>query len=199
MLNRQRSDGRLIKRATVGTVVPCDSESMTQAENASGSLIESGTLSTLTPARSSVRTMLSIGLSGDTPSAETVHHLDTCLSWLGCMTTCPSNVNYQHLIDHARAEIEIRVKRPLKERLLRVVLSLILPHPGRFRLAARLGRIVLPVRFLLPHRLRHMIRLLDSMHGKRKPHSIQSLPETRTRTIASISFALKPVHFFRGA
>jgi glycolate oxidase iron-sulfur subunit len=37
------------------------------------------------------------------PSAEVVKHVDRCLSCLSCMTTCPSGVNYMHLVDHARA------------------------------------------------------------------------------------------------
>ena len=39
------------------------------------------------------------------PSAEVVKHIDRCLSCLSCMTTCPSGVNYMHLVDHARAYI----------------------------------------------------------------------------------------------
>lgn len=42
---------------------------------------------------------------GGAPDAGTVKHLDRCLSCLGCMTTCPSGVNYMHLIDHARAYV----------------------------------------------------------------------------------------------
>ena len=35
-----------------------------------------------------------------------VRHVDRCLSCLACMTTCPSGVHYQHLIDHARVHVE---------------------------------------------------------------------------------------------
>ncbi len=46
-------------------------------------------------------------LENDRPaSAEVVSHLDRCLSCLACMTTCPSGVHYQHLIDHARVHVE---------------------------------------------------------------------------------------------
>ena len=31
-----------------------------------------------------------------------VKHIDRCLSCYSCMTTCPSGVNYMHLIDHGR-------------------------------------------------------------------------------------------------
>ena len=35
-------------------------------------------------------------------TADTVKHIDRCLSCLACMTTCPSGVHYMHLVDHAR-------------------------------------------------------------------------------------------------
>jgi len=78
------------------------------------------------------------------PTPEVVKHIDRCLSCLSCMTTCPSGVNYMHLVDHARAYIEERYRRPVKERLIRAMLARVLPHPGRFRLALRLARLVRP-------------------------------------------------------
>jgi glycolate oxidase iron-sulfur subunit len=46
-------------------------------------------------------------------------HIDRCLSCLSCMTTCPSGVNYMHLVDHARQYIERTHRRPLSEQVLR--------------------------------------------------------------------------------
>ena len=43
------------------------------------------------------------------------------------MTTCPSGVNYMHLVDHARAHIEKTYKRPLADRLIRALLAFVLP------------------------------------------------------------------------
>jgi glycolate oxidase iron-sulfur subunit len=77
------------------------------------------------------------------PTAEVVKHIDRCLSCLACMTTCPSGVNYMHLVDQARVRIERQYRRPLPERLLRAALALVLPRPGLFRasqMLARLGR-----------------------------------------------------------
>ncbi|NVK33932.1 MAG: glycolate oxidase subunit GlcF [Rhodobacteraceae bacterium] len=75
-------------------------------------------------------------LEQDKPADERlVKHVDRCLSCLSCMTTCPSGVNYMHLVDHARAHIEQTYKRPLPDRLLRAMLAFILPHPARFRWA----------------------------------------------------------------
>ncbi|GGC13470.1 glycolate oxidase iron-sulfur subunit [Novosphingobium endophyticum] len=75
------------------------------------------------------------------PSAEVVKHIDRCLSCLSCMTTCPSGVNYMHLVDHARAYIEERYRRPVHERLIRWTLAQTLPYPRRMRLALRLARL----------------------------------------------------------
>jgi glycolate oxidase iron-sulfur subunit len=94
------------------------------------------------------------------PTAKVVTHIDRCLSCLGCMTTCPSGVHYQHLVDHARSYIEERFRRPLPDRLLRAALAWTLPHVGRFRAALALGRIARPLAPLLPRRLRHALSLL---------------------------------------
>ena len=47
--------------------------------------------------------------SGRPATEEVVRHVDRCLSCLSCMTTCPSGVNYMHLVDHARHYIEDRL------------------------------------------------------------------------------------------
>jgi glycolate oxidase iron-sulfur subunit len=82
------------------------------------------------------------------PTAQVVKHIDRCLSCLSCMTTCPSGVNYMHLVDHARAYIEQKYRRPWHERAMRSLVAAVLPYPGRMRLALRLaalGRPLLPV------------------------------------------------------
>lgn len=82
------------------------------------------------------------------PGPETVKHIDRCLSCLSCMTTCPSGVNYMHLVDHARAYIQENYTRPWHERAVRRLLAWVLPYPGRFRAAltlAKLGRPFAPL------------------------------------------------------
>ena len=75
-------------------------------------------------------------LEQDKPATkEVVKHIDRCLSCLSCMTTCPSGVNYMHLVDHARDRIEKTYKRPLGDRLIRGILARVLPSPALFRLA----------------------------------------------------------------
>ncbi len=48
-----------------------------------------------------------------------VQHIDRCLSCYSCMTTCPSGVNYMHLIDHGRKYIEKTYNRPFQDKLIR--------------------------------------------------------------------------------
>ena len=61
--------------------------------------------------------------TGRPATEEVVRHVDRCLSCLACMTTCPSGVNYMHLVDHARSYIEQTYRRPWHERALRAVLG----------------------------------------------------------------------------
>jgi glycolate oxidase iron-sulfur subunit len=105
-------------------------------------------------------------LEGGQPATEAVvRHVDRCLSCLSCMTTCPSGVNYMHLVDHARAYIEDTYQRPWHDRALRAVLARVLPRPGVFRLAMRLAAVARPLKALVPgrsmpaQRLRAMLTL----------------------------------------
>ncbi len=92
------------------------------------------------------------------PTKEVVKHIDRCLSCLACMTTCPSGVNYMHLVDQARVRIDRDYVRPLPERLLRDVLAYVLPRPGLFRVSMTLARLARP-----------LIPLLPSTKGKSSP------------------------------
>ncbi len=93
-----------------------------------------------------IKDMLENGRPADT---EIVTHIDRCLSCLACMTTCPSGVNYMHLVDHARAHIQKTYRRPFLDRVTRGVLAAVLPHPGRFRAALSMARLGKPFAGLL--------------------------------------------------
>ncbi|MFN3292375.1 MAG: 4Fe-4S dicluster domain-containing protein, partial [Gemmobacter sp.] len=104
-----------------------------------------------------IKQMLEEGRPAD---AQTVKHIDRCLSCLACMTTCPSGVHYMHLVDHARDHIERTYKRPFMDRVLRAVLARIIPYPTRFRLALGLAKLGRPFAALLPDaRLRAMLAM----------------------------------------
>lgn len=104
-----------------------------------------------------IKEMLEQGRPAD---ARTALHIDRCLSCLACTTTCPSGVDYMHLIDQARAHVEATWRRPLADRILRAVLARVIPYPGRFRLALFAARLARPFARLLPDaRLRAMVAL----------------------------------------
>lgn len=104
-----------------------------------------------------IKDMLESGRDAD---EKTALHLDRCLSCLSCMTTCPSGVDYMHLIDHARIHVEKTYRRPWRDRALRWLLARVLPYQGRFRLALHAARLARPFAGLLPDpRLQAMLAM----------------------------------------
>ena len=97
--------------------------------------------------------------NGGKVAPETVKHIDRCLSCLSCMTTCPSGVNYMHLVDHGRRHIEEHYRRPLHERLMRRVLARVLTSPALLRAALHLARLGKPFAGLAPKMLRPLLAL----------------------------------------
>jgi glycolate oxidase iron-sulfur subunit len=89
-------------------------------------------------------------LEGETPTRKTQLHLDRCLTCRNCESTCPSGVDYGHLIDIGRKIVDAKVPRPAAERALRWALKEGLPSP-LFGPAMKLGQLVRP---LLPAALK---------------------------------------------
>ena len=102
------------------------------------------------------------------PVPSDVTHIDRCLSCLSCMSTCPSGVNYMHLVDHARAHIERHWVRKMRERLLRSLLGKVLPRPGLAGPAMALARSVAPIAGLLPKTIQRMVGLATSEQNNSK-------------------------------
>jgi glycolate oxidase iron-sulfur subunit len=106
-------------------------------------------------------------LENDRPATvDVVRHVDRCLSCLSCMTTCPSGVHFQHLIDHARVHVEQTYRRPFRERWLRAALAALLPYPRRARAAFALARLARPLAWALPAPLRALLQLLPRRRAK---------------------------------
>ena len=102
-------------------------------------------------------------LENDRPaSPHVVKHLDRCLSCLACMSTCPSGVNYMHLVDHARLHVEKTYKRPVLDRLIRSFLVHILPKPKTFRALLKLVGVARIFSKVLPRKLGRMLSLLPN-------------------------------------
>jgi len=64
---------------------------------------------------------------GATPTRKTQMHLDRCLTCRNCESTCPSGVQYGHLIDIGRKVVDEQVPRPFTEKLVRTALKEGLP------------------------------------------------------------------------
>ncbi|NKB36819.1 MAG: glycolate oxidase subunit GlcF [Gammaproteobacteria bacterium] len=96
---------------------------------------------------------------GSKPVSEVVRHIDRCLSCLSCTSTCPSGVDYMHLVDHSRAYIEKRYTRSLFDRFYRALLANVLPSPDRFRTLIRLAKLLSWCRPLLPSTVSASIKL----------------------------------------
>ena len=73
---------------------------------------------------------------GADATAEVSTHIDRCLSCFSCMTTCPSGVDYMHLVEFARNHIEKTGKRSFKDRLVRKLACRGRPVSDAFQMGA---------------------------------------------------------------
>lgn len=103
------------------------------------------------------------------PSKEVGYHLDRCLTCLSCMTTCPSGVDYMHLVDLGRHHIEENGKRDFLDRGLRRLLGFLLPRANLFHKALILARLARPFAGLVSGRLRAMLELAPKSLSKLDP------------------------------
>ena len=83
-------------------------------------------------------------LEGQQPTRKTQQHLDRCLTCRNCESTCPSGVDYGHLIDIGRKLVDAKVPRPMTERAVRWALKEGIPSP-LFGPAMALGQTVRPL------------------------------------------------------
>lgn len=95
---------------------------------------------------------------GGEPGAALVKHLDRCLTCLSCMTTCPSGVDYMHLVEGAREKIEASpTARSPMQKALRRGLATMLTSRSLFRWSMRLAGLAKPFAPLLPKRLEGLV------------------------------------------
>jgi glycolate oxidase iron-sulfur subunit len=83
-------------------------------------------------------------LEGAEPTRKTQLHLDRCLTCRNCESTCPSGVEYGHLVDIGRKLVDKKVARPTAEKTVRWALKEGLPSP-LFGPAMQLGQALRPM------------------------------------------------------
>ena len=116
-------------------------------------------------------------LEGNLDADQAAPFVDRCLGCVACETACPSGVEYGNLLSSYRSIVHDRVKKSLGNRIRNWIVHQTVPHPTRFRIAARLGKLASPLSFMLPGFLKPMLELIpDSLPAKR------SLPEFSAAT-----------------
>ena len=117
-----------------------------------------------------------------------VKHIDRCLSCYSCMTTCPSGVNYMHLIDHGRSHIEKTYERPFFDRLIRNFLSWSLSKSINFRIVSMLTLIAKPFNFFFPKKIRKMIKLMPISFPKKTLATMEVYsPNNKKKPVARVA------------
>jgi len=97
-------------------------------------------------------------------------HFDRCLGCMACVTSCPSGVRYDLLIEETRGTVEGLHRRPRAERLQRRLLFATLPHPRRMRWALRLAP--LGRRLPAPAWARPMLELAPHWRSTEQPAAV---------------------------
>lgn len=120
---------------------------------------------------------------GGTPGADTVHHLDRCLTCLGCRSACPSSVDYARLIDTARAHIHTHYRRPLRQRLSRALIATVMPRPQIVKATMVLARLFAPLSTRLPGMPGALARKAVSAQGAATT-AVAAAPSAGSRKIA---------------
>ena len=101
------------------------------------------------------------------PTANIVKHIDRCLSCYSCMSTCPAEVNYMHLIDHGRKYIEKNYERPFFDKIVRNFLSIVLSNNKLLKTLSFFVKIGKPFKFLFPSNIKSMMDLMPTSFPKK--------------------------------
>jgi len=121
-------------------------------------------------------------LEGQPPSERTRVHLDRCLTCRACETTCPSGVEYHHLLETGRQTVEDLLPRPALQGGLRWLLRKVLTRPRLFAPLLKLGQWTGP---LLPQALRKKI-------PSRQAYARFTSPNNHARTMLLLDGCVQP-------
>ena len=117
---------------------------------------------------------------GNSVTAQTRDHLDRCLTCRSCETTCPSGVEYSHLLDLGRMAVEKQVPRSIGQRLLRWGMCHILPYRRRIGPVLKFGALV---RSWLPAFLKGHVPVMEKVITT---VPLKSASQTHSRVMLSL-------------
>ncbi len=135
-------------------------------------------------------------------------HFDNCLGCMACLTSCPSGVQYDVIVEATRPQLERHSPRTAADRRFRAAILALFPYRGRLRIAAIgawLARKTglqalwrwLQVPRRLPPRLRALealtpdVSLVDALRGPARPARVDS-PRAR---VAMLEGCVQSVFF----
>jgi glycolate oxidase iron-sulfur subunit len=151
--------------------------------------------------------LMEIGLQGETMNDQMVRHFDRCLGCMACVTSCPSGVQYDKLIEATRQQVERRYPRSRgADRAFRALIFRLFPYPRRLRLLrgplrlyqrSRLGTLLRRAGLLdrLPARVGAMERLLPSIGTAATLPEVTPAAGQRRRRVGMLSGCVQRVFF----
>ena len=122
-----------------------------------------------------------------------VEHFDRCLGCMACVTSCPSGVRYDRLIEQTRTTIERDYRRSPSDRAVRALLFSVFPHPGRLKLALALAP--LARRLPLPRALRPIAELAPPWNSREAPPVVTPPLGDRVARVGLLSGCVQKVLF----
>ncbi len=133
--------------------------------------------------------LMKLGAAGEVAmDEEFVGNFDACLGCMACVSSCPSGVKYDQLIEAVRPQIERNWERTRADRMFRALVFGLFPYPARLRPAAffgalyqRLGLARLLARTGLLARLPARLRATEAL-----------LPELSLRSVVARQAAFTP-------
>lgn len=119
-----------------------------------------------------------MGAEAQRVSSTVATHFDRCLGCMACLTSCPSGVAYDRLIEEARTRVEEADQRTLADRVVRGLVFHTVPYPARLRAALALER--LGRHLPLPGWARPLVTLAPPWRSAwRAPRQVPALGQSR--------------------
>jgi glycolate dehydrogenase iron-sulfur subunit len=126
-------------------------------------------------------------------SSQVTAHFDRCLGCMACVTSCPSGVKYDRLIESTRAYVEEHVERPWSERFVRSLVFRVFPHRRRMRAALALeplGR-----RLPVPGALQPLLAVAPPWRSAERPPEVTAAAGERRARVGMLTGCVQSVVF----